>query len=217
MEREPYETSRRPARATGAALFLAAAAGAAAIYLARGMGDRDRISRRPGDAAPGRTARRGRFGRYAVEGRTVTIARPRSEVYAFWRDFSNLPKVMENVDRVERSAEGHVWTVAAPGDETVKIRSRIVHDRPDEVVAWESTPDSDIETRGKIEFRDAPGGRGTEVTAIISYVPPGGRLGQIAAKLFQNEPAIQARRDLKRLKMWLETGEIATSQNRKAT
>ncbi|MGR3755808.1 MAG: SRPBCC family protein [Tranquillimonas sp.] len=216
MERQPSETSRRPARTTGAALFLAAAAGAAVIYFARGLGDRDGLTRRPGDAAPGRTARRARFGRYAVEGRTVTIARPRSEVYAYWRDFSNLADVMENVDRVEQSAEGHVWTVSAPGGETVTIRSRIVHDKPDEVIAWESTPDSDIETRGKVEFRDAPGGRGTEVTAIISYVPPGGRLGQLAAKLFQNEPAIQARRDLKRLKMWLETGEITTSRNRKA-
>ena len=52
--------------------------------------------------------------------------------------------------------------------------------------------------------------------AIIAYVPPGGRVGQIIAKLFQAEPAIQGRRDLKRLKMLLETGEVATSANRKS-
>ena len=35
------------------------------------------------------------------------------------------------------------------------------------------------------------------------------------AKLFQREPSIQARHDLKRFKMLMETGEIATSARRK--
>ena len=35
------------------------------------------------------------------------------------------------------------------------------------------------------------------------------------AKAFQAEPRLQARRDLKRLKMLLETGEVSTAQNRK--
>ena len=64
-------------------------------------------------------------------------------------------------------------------------------------------------------FRDAPGGRGTEVEAIIAYVPPAGELGRWVAKLFQAEPAIQGRRELKRFKMLMETGEIATSATRK--
>ncbi len=64
-------------------------------------------------------------------------------------------------------------------------------------------------------FRDAPGGRGTIVTAIVAYKPPMGLLGQTVAKLFQAEPSVQARRDLKRLKMLLETGEIATNANRR--
>ena len=52
------------------------------------------------------------------------------------------------------------------------------------------------------------------VEAVVAYRPPMGELGRIVAKLFQAEPAIQARRDLKRLKMLLETGEIATNRNR---
>jgi len=42
----------------------------------------------------------GRDGEDAIVGRTVTIDRPRGEIYAFWRDFSNLPRVMENVERI---------------------------------------------------------------------------------------------------------------------
>jgi uncharacterized membrane protein len=37
----------------------------------------------------------------------------------------------------------------------------------------------------------------------------------LVAKLFLREPAIQARHDLKRFKMMMEAGEIATSARRK--
>ena len=40
--------------------------------------------------------------------------------------------------------------------------------------------------------------------------------GKIVAKMFQREPAIQARRDLRRFKQLMETGEVATSANRKS-
>ena len=35
--------------------------------------------------------------------------------------------------------------------------------------------------------------------------------GKLAAQLFQEEPKIQTRRDLRRFKMMMETGEIATA------
>lgn len=50
----------------------------------------------------------------------------------------------------------------------------------------------------------------------MAYVPPAGEIGRWIAKLFQAEPQIQGRRELKRLKMLLETGEIATNANRRS-
>ncbi len=64
---------------------------------------------------------------------------------------------------------------------------------------------------GRIEFRDSTNGRGTVVTALVIYDPPGGALGKAVAKLFQREPNIQARRELRRFKQLMETGEISTS------
>jgi uncharacterized membrane protein len=169
------------------------------------------------DDAPGRTAKQARFGGYAVTGRSVTIDRPREEIYAFWRDFSNLPKFMENIENAGEIEPGlSWWRIRAPLGFSVEVRSRIVNDRPGEQIAWRSTDDSQIETEGKATFRDAPGGRGTIVEAVIAYKPPMGALGQAVAKLFSAEPSVQARRDLKRLKMLLETGEIATSANRRS-
>jgi uncharacterized membrane protein len=67
------------------------------------------------DSAPGRAARKTRWGDYAVTGRTVTIRCPRADVYAFWREFSNLPLFMENLDSVTEQAEGVThWVIRAP-------------------------------------------------------------------------------------------------------
>lgn len=68
-----------------------------------------------------------------------------------------------------------------------------------------------------MQLRDAPAGRGTEVEAHIAWRPHLGVVGHWAATLRGTDPAIRGRQELKRLKMLLETGEIATAQNRKAS
>ncbi|MYZ48230.1 SRPBCC family protein [Propylenella binzhouense] len=148
-----------------------------------------------------------------VTGRTVTINRPRETLYAFWRDFANLPRFMENVADVAvlDPARSH-WKVAAPGGGSVEWDAVIVADEPGRLIAWESAEGADIRHSGRIEFRDAPPGRGSEVSATIAYDPPGGALGALVAKLFQREPHIQARRDLRRFKQLMETGEISTAE-----
>jgi uncharacterized membrane protein len=45
----------------------------------------------------------------------------------------------------------------------------------------------------------------------MTYNPPGGTVGKMIAKLFQREPAIQARRDLRRFKQLVETGEVTVN------
>lgn len=145
--------------------------------------------------------------------RTVTIDRSRRELYAFWRDFGNLPQIMENIESVTELDERRShWVVRAPAGTTLEWDSVIVEDVPDELISWESEPGADITHSGRIDFRDAPGGRGTQVTATIAYEPPAGAVGKAVAKLFQREPKIQARRDLRRFKQFMETGEIATSR-----
>jgi uncharacterized membrane protein len=154
----------------------------------------------------------GRDGEDAFVGRSVTINRPREEVYAFWRDFPNLARVMENVARIEAiDAKRSHWVVKAPAGKTVEWDSVVTDDEPGRLIAWQSVEGSDIKSSGRVEFADAAPGRGTIVRATFSYDPPGGWLGEWIAKLFQREPNVQARRDLRRLKQFLETGEITSS------
>ena len=51
---------------------------------------------------------------------------------------------------------------------------------------------------------------GIDPTLLVGANSSGGVVGKLIAKMFQREPAIQARRDLRRFKQLLETGEIAT-------
>lgn len=153
----------------------------------------------------------------ALVGRTVTINLPRQEVYAAWRDFRNLPHFLENVERVEPGDDQRShWVVKAPLGKSVEWDSILTADEPGRLIAWESAEGADIKNAGRIEFRDAAPGRGTEVTATIEYGPPAGEVGKLFAKLFQKEPKEQARRDLRRFKQWLETGEVSIAERRLA-
>jgi uncharacterized membrane protein len=167
------------------------------------------------DSAPA-SARRAADVDVLATGNTVAIRRPRTELYAFWRDFANLPRFMENVREVKVLDDGRSqWTIAGPAGTSVRVLAEIVEEREGERIAWRSLPESDVEAEGAVEFRDLPEGRGTAVEAIVVYRPLGGRAGAWIAKLFQREPDVQGRRELRRLKMLMEAGEIATSANRK--
>lgn len=195
-----------------AGLGLAVGSVALGAYLST----RDKRRKKHPDDSPGYTMRRD-FGAYDVTGRTVTIAKPRQELFAFFRDFQNLPQFMENLEAVVPGGEAgrNIWKIKAPMGRTVDVETQIAREEEGELIAWRSVEGSDIDTEGRVKFRDAPGDRGTQVQLIVAYKPPAGELGRMLAKLFQREPSIQARHDLKRFKMLMETGEIATSARRR--
>lgn len=148
----------------------------------------------------------------SIVAKTVTINRPRQELYAFWRNFANLAQFMENLVSVEvLDAQRSHWVVKAPAGKKIEWNAIVTDDVPGELIAWSSEEGADVPNSGRVEFRDAPGGRGTWVSATILYDPPGGVIGKVIAKMFQREPSIQARRELRRFKQLMETGEIATS------
>ena len=191
---------------------VAAAAGAAAFLLTRRTGSSGVPVGNISDA-PDHVWRRGTE-RYDPEllGNTVTIGRPAQELYDFWRDFTRFPNFMENVERVEKlDDKSSRWTIKAPAGTSVDLVTRISEDIPGKAIAWISEPDSEIQTDGRVEFIEAPPGRGTYVRLTQRYSPPAGIVGKGIAKLFQREPKIQARRDLKRFKSLMESGEVATN------
>lgn len=188
---------------------LAAAAGMAYLLGGRRRSD---VSERSliSDAPP--STFRGRAGKDALVSRTVTVNRPRRELYDFWRNFTNFPKFMNNIRSVEKLDEKRSrWVIEAPAGTSIEFVSVITEEEPGRLIAWESEEGATVRNAGRIEFLDAPPGRGTMVRATISYDPPAGTAGRLIAKLLQREPNVQARRDLRRFKQLMETGEVTNS------
>jgi uncharacterized membrane protein len=170
------------------------------------------------DDAP-QFARRSNQAEHALVGRSVTIRKPAAELYEYWRDFGNLPEFMENVEKIAKQdgpTGRAVWTVRAPGGGTIALKTEISEEVENKRIVWRSVEGSDIETTGEVSFSPAPGDRGTRVSLRIEYDAPGGAVGRSIAKAFLREPEVQARHDLKRFKMLMETGEIATSAHRRS-
>ena len=137
-------------------------------------------------------------GRREIASRAVTINRPVAEVYGFFRDLTKAPLYMEDVERVEVSGNRSRW-VGKHGE----WDSEITEDVPGKEMTWQAE-----DSAGRATFEEIPG-RGTVLTLTMAYEQ--GFFAKLVGKVTQDDPAIQARRSLRRLKQLLETGEIATS------
>jgi len=135
--------------------------------------------------------------------RAVTIGRPRSEVYRFYRDFEQFPRFMRHVESVRALDDRRSqWVVRVPGGAKLEWEAEVVADRPDERIEWRSVDGSQVPNRGIVRFVDAASGKGTEVHVEMEFAVP------TLAKLFA---APEAAGDMRRLKQVLETGEVVHS------
>lgn len=144
--------------------------------------------------------------------RSLTVLKPRKELYAYWRKLENLPTFMKHLKEVTQTGgKASHWEAHIPGDlGTIEWEAEITQEKENELIGWQSLPDSDIDNAGEVRFKDAPAGRGTVVQATISYRPPAGSLGGGAAKLLNPLFKQMVKEDLRRFKRLMETGEIPT-------
>lgn len=138
---------------------------------------------------------------------SVRIDRPRAEVYRFWRDLANLPRFMKHVESVrELDGKRSHWVVKAPARRWVEWDAVIHNEIENELIAWRSLPGSDVASAGSVWFKDDPQGRGTLLKVELQYNPPAGIVGAMVAAFSGEEPSLQIRNDLERLKKMLESG-----------
>lgn len=144
---------------------------------------------------------------------SVTIGRSPQEVFDFWRDFQNLPTFMKDLAeiRVITDKESH-WTLRFSAGVTVEWDAVIVDEFPGQMISWRSLEDSQVQTSGTVRFEAAPAGRGTIVRLQMSYRIPGGKLTELAGKVTGEDPYNLTLTNLRRLKAYLETGEIPTTE-----
>lgn len=141
---------------------------------------------------------------------STTINRSVDELYAFWRNFENLPLVMKHVDSVEcLSPSLSHWRVRITEDTRVEWDAEIINEQPNEMIAWQTLEGSDVQHAGSIWFKPAPGEMGTEVKLAIKY--SAGKFADTIAKMLRRSPEQQMREDLRHFKQIMETGEVPTT------
>ena len=143
----------------------------------------------------------------------LSINRSPEELYQYWRNFENLPRIMSYLEevRVQDGGRSH-WVARAPriAGGRVEWDAEITRDEPNRLIAWRSLSGSDIDTVGEVRFEPGRGDRGTEVHVSMRYVPPAGRLGHYIASMLGQNPKRTIREDLRNFKRIMEIGEILT-------
>ena len=138
---------------------------------------------------------------------SVTINRPISELYRFWRNLENLPRFMSHLESVERITDTlSRWRAKGPAGTTVEWNAEIINEVPDQVIGWKSIENSDVVSAGSVNFDDVGQGR-TRVRVRLQYSPPGGKLGDAVARLMGTDAATEIRQDLDRFKQLVESNQ----------
>jgi len=164
----------------------------------------------PGDAAV-------RSGKGVKVVKSVTINRQPQELYAFWRNFENLPRVMKHIASVQCLDDNRShWKARRSDERFVEWDAEVINERENELIAWESLEGSDVRQAGTVRFTAAPGDLGTEVKLTIEYEVPGGFFTNALAKLLKRSPEQQIQEDLRHFKQLMETDEIPTTVGQSA-
>jgi uncharacterized membrane protein len=141
--------------------------------------------------------------------KAVTIDGPPEQLYNFWRNLANLPRLFDNVLSVEVLDEWRShWTLQAPGGVVLDWDAEITVDRPNEMIGWRSLDGTNLDNAGYVRFEPATGGRGTVVRVALQYNPPAGKLGSALSSLMGEKPGSQIEEALRKLKQLMEAGEI---------
>jgi uncharacterized membrane protein len=144
--------------------------------------------------------------------KSIIINRSPEELYSFWRELRNLPRIINQLESVQETGGNRShWVAKAPAGTTVEWDAEITEEREGEYIAWRSVEGSQVETHGSVSFERSTGGRGTIVKVEMEYTPPGGIIGAAVAKLFGDDPAQQSQEALRCFKQVMELGEVIVS------
>src|SRR4051794_16753289 len=86
--------------------------------------------------------------------KTVTINCPPEQLYEFWRNLENIPKLVGNellsVETVDHN-RSH-WILRAPAGMMLEWDAEITIDRDGGMIGWRSLEDADIDNAGYVRF-----------------------------------------------------------------
>jgi uncharacterized membrane protein len=146
---------------------------------------------------------------------TVSLDKPRNEVYSFWRNLENLPRFMKHLAKVEEIDQTRSrWTAKGPaGVGSVSWEAEILEDHQNEFISWRSLPGSTIDNAGQVRFVETP--TGTDIKVQMTYRLPAGDVGGVAGKLFGPMAQKMMTDDIRDLKNVMENGNTPSGTTKK--
>lgn len=146
--------------------------------------------------------------------KSIQINAPVEDVYQLWSNFENFPRFMKNIDSIQiRGDNRSHWVVKGPVGSKVEFDAITTENIPNQLVAWETTPDSMVKHKGQVRFNSS-GDRNTQINVNMSYTPPGGVAGHAVASIFGKDPKTEMDSDLARMKSLLEKGKTSAGGQR---
>lgn len=144
---------------------------------------------------------------------TVTVNKPKADVYSFWRRLENLPRFMKHLEKVEELTNTKSkWTAKGPaGVGSVSWEAEIIEDENNELISWRSLPGSTVDNAGQVRFAQGPDNE-TEIKVRMTYRLPAGDMGGVAAKIFSPMAEKMMVNDIRDFKRVMEGGEVPNDQ-----
>jgi uncharacterized membrane protein len=143
---------------------------------------------------------------------TLVIHRPATVVADHLRDATVVARVLPGAAAARATGPGRLeWSARAPAGIEIGGRWRLREADGEQTLAWEPEDGSRAPVRLELRLADAPGGRGTMVTARLRAVSPGGGVAAGIGRLLGAPARIALAASLRRLKQLIEAGEVAST------
>lgn len=189
------------AAAAGGWLVREAVTGHSTLYQVLGVNTAGKLSPEPeGVAADARQFTQ-----------SITVGLPVEETYRRWRDPETFAQAMAHFATVSTNDPDRAhWSVKTPLGGSIEWDARVVEEEPNRLTRWETLPGALFPNESTVVFKEAPGGRGTEIHYTARIDPPGGAVGDRIFDLAQALPKATIMQGLHRFKALVETGEMPT-------
>jgi uncharacterized membrane protein len=141
---------------------------------------------------------------------SIEVQAPLHEVFLYWSNFQNFPRIMRNVEEVRATGpDTSHWKVKGPLGKTIEYDARTTEASPTRGIAWQSV-EGEVENSGLVRFEEVAADR-TRIDVTMSYAdPPGGKAGEVVAEAISN-PERELREDLENFASRVEQGELRLS------
>lgn len=136
---------------------------------------------------------------------SVEIGRPVPEVFDFFKDFENLPLIVQNLTAVRDTQDGRShWVVRSPSGVALEWDAVTTKYVPRSVIGFESIPGGPVEVSTTLHFVPLAPDR-TRLDVDVTYRAMHTELSDAVCALLSRRPARRMLTDLERTRTYLES------------